>query len=115
MSQQILSRTRLESIVNDFGLYAELRASLVMEDIVQRMRNDIEIEISQGDAFRVIYEARDPTVSMRVTERLAALFIEENSGTGRRWRGTHVRFSRASSKMHEGGSFSRKRGSKSTG
>ena len=78
MSQQILSRTRLESIVDDFGLYAELRASLVMEDIVQRMRNDIEIEISQGDAFRVIYEARDPTVSMRVTERLAALFIEEN-------------------------------------
>ena len=78
MSQQILSRTRVESIANDLGLYAELRASLVMEDIVQRMRNDIEIEVGQGDAFRVSYEARDPTVSMRVTERLAALFIEEN-------------------------------------
>ena len=78
LSQQILSRTRLESIVNDFGLYAELRASLVMEDIVERMRDDIEIEVSRGDAFRVSYEARDPTVSMRVTERLAALFIEEN-------------------------------------
>jgi len=80
ISQQILSRTRLEQIVSDFNLYAEERANQeLMEDIVEKMRTrDIGIDIIKGDAFRVSYQAGDPRIAMRVTERLASLFIDES-------------------------------------
>lgn len=80
ISQQILSRTRLEQIVSDFNLYAKERADqALMEDVVEKMRTrDIGIDIIKGDAFRVSYQANDPRVAMRVTERLASLFIDES-------------------------------------
>jgi polysaccharide chain length determinant protein (PEP-CTERM system associated) len=80
ISQQILSRTRLEQIVNDFNLYAEERADgELMEDIVEDMRTrDIGLSVVKGDAFRVSYAADDPRVAMRVTERLGSLFIDES-------------------------------------
>ena len=80
ISQQIMSRTRLEQVINDFNLYAEERADKeLMEDIVERMRTrDIGINIIKGDAFRVSYTANDPRTAMRVTERLGSLFIDES-------------------------------------
>jgi polysaccharide chain length determinant protein (PEP-CTERM system associated) len=78
ISQQILSRTRLERIVQDFNLYDRERRSALMEDIVERMRRDIDVEIVKGDAFRIGYIGQDPRTVMKVTERLASLFIEEN-------------------------------------
>ena len=80
ISQQILSRTRLEQIVQDFNLYQEERKrQQLMEDIVSRMRtNDIAIDVVKGDSFRVSFSANDPRTAMRVTERLASLFIDES-------------------------------------
>lgn len=80
ISQQILSRTRLEQIVSDFNLYAKERADQVLiEDIVERMRTrDIGVDIIKGDSFRVSYQTSDPRTAMRVTERLASLFIDES-------------------------------------
>ena len=40
--------------------------------------NDIHIEIVKGDAFRVSFIGDDPRSAMRVTERLASLFIDES-------------------------------------
>jgi polysaccharide chain length determinant protein (PEP-CTERM system associated) len=80
ISQQILSRTRLEQIITDFNLYARERASQeLMEDLVERMRTrDIGLDIIKGDAFRVSYQASDPRVAKNVTERLVSLFIDES-------------------------------------
>jgi uncharacterized protein involved in exopolysaccharide biosynthesis len=78
ISQQILSRTRLERVILDFDLYADERRDGVMEDIVHRMRDDIEVQIAKGDAFRVSYMGDSPKVVMHVTERLSSLFIEES-------------------------------------
>jgi polysaccharide chain length determinant protein (PEP-CTERM system associated) len=80
ISQQILSRTRLEQIITDFNLYAKERSeNRLMEDVIETMRTrDIGIDIIKGDAFRVSYQAGDPRVAMRVTERLASLFIDES-------------------------------------
>ena len=78
ISQQILSRTRLERVIQDFDLYKEERRSGIMEDIVERMRNDIGVQVVKGDAFRVSYVGKDPRTVMKVTERLASLFVEEN-------------------------------------
>lgn len=78
ISQQILSRTRLERIIQDFNLYAEEQRTGIMEDIVENMREDITVDVVKGDAFRVSYIGRDPRTVMRVTDRLSSLFIEEN-------------------------------------
>lgn len=78
ISQQILSRTRLERIIQDFNLYEKERKTGIMEDLVERMRRDIEVQIVKGDAFRVAFTGQDPRTVMRVTERLASLFIDES-------------------------------------
>src|SRR5687767_7206247 len=55
ISQQILSRTRLERIIRDFDLYAEERAVVSIEDLITRMRRDITVTVEtvKGDSFRV--------------------------------------------------------------
>jgi polysaccharide chain length determinant protein (PEP-CTERM system associated) len=80
ITQQILSRTKLEQIIADFNLYPKERADReLMEDIVEKMRTrDIDIDIIKGDAFRVSYQTNDPRLAMRVTERLGSLFIDES-------------------------------------
>jgi polysaccharide chain length determinant protein (PEP-CTERM system associated) len=78
ISQQILSRTRLERIISEFNLYAQARRTGDMENIVERMRRDINVETVKGDAFRVSYISGDQRATATVTNRLASLFIEEN-------------------------------------
>jgi polysaccharide chain length determinant protein (PEP-CTERM system associated) len=78
ITQQILSRTRLERIIQDFNLYAESRKTAIMEDVVDRMRGNINVQVVKGDAFRVSFTSDEARTAMRVTERLASLFIEEN-------------------------------------
>lgn len=81
ISEQILSRSRLEKVITDFDLYPELRKRWPMEDVVRRMQADIgSPEIQDGaQSFRVSYENRDPRVAQQVTARLARLFIDQNS------------------------------------
>ena len=78
ISQQILSRTRLERTIEEFDLYADKRGTEIMEDIVEQMRKDIKIDVVRGDAFRVSYIGEDPATVMRVTERLASSVIDES-------------------------------------
>ena len=78
ITQQILSRTRLERVIKDFELYPQERRTGIMEDVVEKMRRDISVQVVKGDAFRVSYVGREPRTVMKVTERLASLFIEEN-------------------------------------
>ena len=83
MAQMILSRTKLEQIVQEFNLYPKERQRLIMEDVIERMRNE-DILIGNrggrinGNAFTVGFLASDPKTAMLVTERLAGLFIREN-------------------------------------
>jgi len=78
LTQQVMSRTRLERTITDLNLYPDERRTGLMEDVVDRMRKDISFAIVRGDAFRVSYVGSDPKTTMRVTERLGALFIDEN-------------------------------------
>jgi len=80
IQQVVLSRSRLEAIINEFNLYPEDRATQAMEDVVDQMRvRDIEVKVERGDAFRVKYQAHDPRTAQRVAEKLASLFIDENT------------------------------------
>jgi polysaccharide chain length determinant protein (PEP-CTERM system associated) len=80
ISDQIMSRSRLERIILDLDLYRDMRANGIMEDIVQRMRGDIKpsVDGKEATSFRVSYVSRDPKTAQKVTERLASLYIEEN-------------------------------------
>jgi polysaccharide chain length determinant protein (PEP-CTERM system associated) len=79
ISQQILSRARLEQVIQDFNLYPDARRKTTMEDVVELMRTkDIELKPVRGDAFWVAYKSDEPHTAMKVVERLATMFIEEN-------------------------------------
>lgn len=85
MTQQILSRTRLETLIEEFKLYPWERQHNTMEDVVDKMRKDIGIEPVQAQgrpgeltAFRISYSARNARVAQQVTNELTSLFIEEN-------------------------------------
>ncbi len=77
ISQEILSRTRLERIVKEFNLYSELLNKPRMEAIVEMMRSKIGIKVEQESAFSISFEGRDPHTVMAVTNKLASMFIEE--------------------------------------
>jgi polysaccharide chain length determinant protein (PEP-CTERM system associated) len=80
----ILSRTRLEHLVKEFNLYPDRQKTEIMEDIVARMRRDIKTAPLKGDVFQVQYTGRNPVTVMKVTERLASLFLEESLKDGQR-------------------------------
>ena len=79
ISQQILSRTRLEQIIQEFNLYPELRQTRPLDDVVAYMRDMVHISIVRGDSFRLSYTYTEPTATMRVTDRLARDFIVDNT------------------------------------
>jgi polysaccharide chain length determinant protein (PEP-CTERM system associated) len=80
IKQQILSRSRLEPIINELNLYAEVRQTKPMEALIDRMRSDITISVVEGsESFRISYEAAEtPLLAVQVTERLAQAAIDEN-------------------------------------
>jgi len=83
ITQQILSRTRLLHIIDQFNLYAAPRSQPSPDQKVERMRKDIDIELvrdarNQITAFNVSYTSRDPRMAQQVTSELTNLFISEN-------------------------------------
>src|SRR5580698_5308613 len=83
ISQQILSRTRLLHIIDELNLFAAERGHHSPDELVERMRKDIQIELvrdarNQITAFNVYYMSRDPRVAQQVTSQLTNLFINEN-------------------------------------
>jgi succinoglycan biosynthesis transport protein ExoP len=83
ITQQILSRTRLLRIIDQFNLYTTPRSQPSPDQKVDRMRKDIDIETvrdarNQITAFNVSYSSRDPHVAQQVTSELTNLFINEN-------------------------------------
>src|SRR5215831_13975144 len=60
------------------GVFMPLNQDEVPEEIINRMRKDIEVKVTGKEAFSVAYNGEDPNTAMRVTNTLALLFIEEN-------------------------------------
>jgi len=74
---QILSRSKLERIIRGTDLYPEMRKRHPMEDVVERMRRDVEIQV-KGDTFRVAYVSQNPKQAMDVAGRLTSLLVDES-------------------------------------
>jgi polysaccharide chain length determinant protein (PEP-CTERM system associated) len=84
ITQQILSRTRLLHIIDELNLYPTSRGRLNPDELVERMRKDIEIALVFDErhlvitSFNIYYSSHDPHVAQQVTSELTNLFISEN-------------------------------------
>jgi polysaccharide biosynthesis transport protein len=88
MTAQILSRTRLQTTIDRYGLY-QMRGKtgkvMPTGDPVDRMRKDIKIEPvdssshpGQLTAFKIDYSASTPQLANEVNTELTSLFIQED-------------------------------------
>jgi len=85
LSQDILTPQRLTQIAQQYGLYRGARS---VDDLVDRMRKDIRIELvddrdrrtreTRSFLFTVSYTASNPAVAAHVANTIASLYSEEN-------------------------------------
>jgi polysaccharide chain length determinant protein (PEP-CTERM system associated) len=84
ITQQILSRTRLLSIIDRLRLYGEGRNQGTPDEKVDLMRKDIDIALVQREdkkgitGFTITYKGKNPQIAQQVTGELTDLFIDEN-------------------------------------
>jgi succinoglycan biosynthesis transport protein ExoP len=87
ITQTIMTSARLIEIINAFHLYNSERRRWTQDELLSHMRQDISVQFEKswtGDqmhAFRLSYEGRDATTVAEVTNRLASLYVAENSRT----------------------------------
>ncbi len=64
ISQQILSRSNLEKIIDQFNLYAD-KPDMYLEDKIAEMRQRVRVKIEQArhgtEAFSIRFNGSDPT------------------------------------------------------
>ena len=95
ITQEIMSRSNLVNLIEKFDLYPEMRGRYTLDEIVNKMREDIKLEpinvevtnrrsgrpASATIAFTLSYEGRDPVKVQKVTNALASLYLEYNLRT----------------------------------
>ena len=83
ISQELLSRTRLEGIIEEFNLYP----GSIMEDRLEKMRRSLRTEVASDAgnrekpmvSFNVSYQGTDPALVAAVTNRVASLYVAEHT------------------------------------
>jgi len=83
ISQQVLSSSQLEDIIQRYELYPRLRKSLSREQLVDYMRKAVLIEVKQASgngpgAFTITYTGDNPVIVAQVANELAGRFINWN-------------------------------------
>ncbi len=85
MKQEVLSRTQLLRMINDFSLYPMQRKHLAPEELIAMMLSNIDLvpinENSQQqkdiDTFRISFTTENALLAQQVTTTLTSLFINE--------------------------------------
>lgn len=87
MQQQILSRSRLEPIIQQFKLYGEAASRVPMEDLVGRLRAAIDVSAVQPMAqtraqglpgFTINVTFGDAAMAQQICSTVTSMFMEEN-------------------------------------
>jgi succinoglycan biosynthesis transport protein ExoP len=84
ITQQILSSTRLLTIIKKLDLYGGAKGQSD-DDKIDALRKDIKVDVvkdgrnNEITSFRVSFSAGDPVMAQKVTGELTQLFIDENS------------------------------------
>jgi succinoglycan biosynthesis transport protein ExoP len=83
LTQQVLSTSRLEEIIEKDNLYPAMRRTATLDEVVANMRKKIKIELKQSSeqgmsSFTISYEDKDRLAVAKIANRLAASFIDWN-------------------------------------
>lgn len=85
LTQQVLSASRLQEIVDKYDLYPKLRKTASREEVIDYMRSKTKIDIKVSpeadqalSSFSITYESEDRALVAKVTNQLAASFISWN-------------------------------------
>lgn len=89
MEEQILSRTRLEPLIDRYGLYREDIHRVPVEELVARMRDAISVtpvsfsnsgadQGSKVPGFRISFTTSDPQNAQAVCSEITSMFVDEN-------------------------------------
>jgi polysaccharide biosynthesis transport protein len=85
LTQQVLSDSRLQEVIDKEDLYPELRRKKTREEILAYMREKTKIELKQSreseqglSSFSISYEDEDRFLVAKVANALAASFIQWN-------------------------------------
>lgn len=92
ISQSVMTRANVLSIVDKYNLYADRRKWDTSEEIVEKLRSEVEVEAISADvidprtgqprsatiAFTLSYEGQNPQITQKVTSELTTLFLNEN-------------------------------------
>jgi len=84
LSQEVLSRSNLESIIREMNLFREQRSKGVPMDImIALLRKKITVDTTMGQrggtsSFSITYRGGNPKEVADVTNRLASYFIDSN-------------------------------------
>src|SRR5713101_3896350 len=89
MQEQILSRTRLQPLIESFNLYAsEQRKKVPMEELVAEMRKSIVVApikpaagttpLNTLPGFTISFSSDDPKVAQHICGEITSMFMEEN-------------------------------------
>jgi polysaccharide biosynthesis transport protein len=87
ISQQVLTVSRLEQILDKYNLYPGMKKNKTQEELVDKLRHDLDITLERGfslgrpGAFRVAYQAPSPSVAAGVVNEVADLFVTQNVKT----------------------------------
>ncbi len=87
-TEEVLSRSRLSEIIDEFGLYPKERRRVSPESLLELMRHDIQIEPIESvsdrkdvSSFKISFIASSPQLAQGVTSKLTSLFIEQDIAT----------------------------------
>ncbi len=92
IKQQVMSRTTLWKVVEQYNLYPDLRRTNPAEEVVKRFTKDIAVDVISADvvdkrtqhptkatiAFTVAYQSTSPDLAQKVANELTSLFLGEN-------------------------------------
>jgi polysaccharide chain length determinant protein (PEP-CTERM system associated) len=85
IQQQILSRTNLEKIIEDFKLFSgPEEQKLYFEEKIAQLRKRISVEVTRAsrnavaDSFTISFKGGEPRTVMQITNAIATSFINEN-------------------------------------
>jgi protein tyrosine kinase modulator len=86
MQEQILSRTRLEPMIERFGLFKADQGKVPMEELVDRMRKLITVtpiranDARRGDmpGFSISFTAENARLAQQICAEITSMFMSEN-------------------------------------
>ncbi|MFI5305192.1 MAG: GumC family protein [Nitrospiria bacterium] len=98
IKHQIMTRSNLTKIIDQYGLYAKLRQKKTTEEVLKTMTDNISVDVISAEvvdkrtgqmtnatiAFTLSYKGESPEVTQKVATELTSLFLAQNLKTRER-------------------------------